>query len=77
VNIGFYDEKNQISAEGFVEGRNFTKKTSAHMAGETKEASQEAPEAIESKRIPRAYREISKGFFRILGGQVEKEKKKK
>jgi len=47
------------------------------MEGEIKSASQEAPEAIEQQRIPKAAREMSKGYFKNLGGQKEQQKEKK
>ena len=47
------------------------------MAGEIKQASQEAPEAIEQQRIPKDARDIAKGYFRNLGGQRDAEEKHK
>lgn len=42
------------------------------MEGEIKQASQEAPQAIETQRIPKAARDMAKGYFRNLGGQDAK-----
>ncbi|MBL8796654.1 MAG: hypothetical protein JNM56_22320 [Planctomycetia bacterium] len=58
--------------DGFAPGENFKSKSSAEIAGEVKQASQEAPEAIEQQRIPKAARDIAKGYFKQLGGQDDK-----
>ena len=46
------------------------------MTGEVRQASQEAPEAIEQQRIPKAARDMAKAYFRNLGGRPEPEPKK-
>jgi chemotaxis protein histidine kinase CheA len=64
-----FDAKGKKIVEGYAPGQNFKKRTNSEISGEIKQASQEAPEAIEQQRIPRAYRESAKGYFRNLGGQ--------
>lgn len=59
--------------DGYAPGENYRKKTTAQIAGEIQQASQEAPEAIEQQRIPKAYRDSAKGYFKNLGGQNNKE----
>ncbi len=61
--------------DGFEKGPNFKAKSGPEIAGDIKQAGQEAPEAIEQQRIPKASRDIAKGFFRNLSGQGEPEKK--
>jgi hypothetical protein len=67
--------KGKIIFDGYAPGPNFRKKTTAELVGEVKQASQEAPEAIEQQRIPRAARDMAKGYFRDLGGLEPKAKK--
>ncbi len=71
-----FDPKGKKIFDGYAPGQNFTKKSSVEIEGEIKAAAQEAPEAIEQQRIPKAYRESAKGYFRNLGGQREPERKK-
>src|SRR5437762_12517120 len=66
-----FDPKGKKIFDGYAPGQNFKKKSGAEMAGEIKQASQEAPEAVEQQRIPRAYRESAKGFYRKLREQTE------
>jgi hypothetical protein len=70
-----FNPKGKKLFDGYAPGQNFKKKTSAEMVGEVKQASQEAPEAIEQQRIPRAARDIAKGYFRNLGTKKEPEPK--
>jgi hypothetical protein len=58
--------------DGFAPGQNFKSKPGAEIAGEVKQAAQEAPEAIEQQRIPKAARDLAKGYFKNLGGQDDK-----
>lgn len=44
-------------------------KTSVTIQGEIQQAAQEAPEAIETQRIPRGYKDTTKGYFRNIGNQ--------
>jgi hypothetical protein len=69
-------DKGKILFDGYAPGPTFRKKSTVEMAGEVRQASQEAPEAIEQQRIPRAAREMAKGYFRNLGGTKEPEQKK-
>ena len=55
--------------------KGFRKKTGAEIAGDIKQASQEAPEAIEQQRIPKAAREMMKGYYEKMRQQAEKELK--
>jgi hypothetical protein len=69
-------DKGKILFDGYAPGPSFKKKSSIEIAGEIRQASQEAPEAIEQQRIPRAAREMAKGYFRNLAGPKEPEPKK-
>ncbi len=72
---GDFDPKGQKELTGFAPGTAFKKKSSSEIAGEIKQASQEAPEAIERQRIPRAASDMAKGYFenfRKLSGDDEK-----
>ena len=60
----------------FLPGRTYKKKSSEEVAGDVKQASQEAPEAIERQRIPRAAQEMAKGYYEKLRQQSEKDQKK-
>jgi uncharacterized coiled-coil DUF342 family protein len=71
-----FDPKGKKIFEGYAPGQNFRGKSSLEMEGEIKQAAQEAPEAIESQRYPKAAQDMVKGYFRNLGGQKEKEAKK-
>lgn len=71
-----FDAKGKKIFDGYAPGQNFRKQSSSELEGEIRQASQEAPEAIEQQRIPRSYRESAKGYFRNLSGQIEKDKKK-
>lgn len=44
-------------------------KTGVSLEGEIKQASQEAPEAVETQRIPRGYKDSTKGYFKNIGNQ--------
>jgi hypothetical protein len=72
-----FDKSGQKEILDFVPGRTYKKKSSAEIAGEVKQASQEAPEAIERQRIPRAASEMAKGYYEKLRQQSEPEKKDK
>jgi uncharacterized coiled-coil DUF342 family protein len=72
-----YDAKGRQLFDGYAPGQNYRKPSRTELIGEIQQASQEAPAAIETQRIPKAYRESAKGYFRNLGGQAEKEKEKK
>jgi len=65
------NKKGKIYHEGYAPGQNFKQKTGPELAGEIKQAAQEAPDAIEQQRIPKAARDMAKGYFKNLGGQKE------
>ena len=70
-----FNPKGQKVFDGFVPGQAFKKKSGVDLATDIKQAAQEAPEAIETQRIPKAARDMAKGYFKNLGGQVEADKK--
>jgi hypothetical protein len=75
---GQFDASGQMEQTGFAPGTSFKKRSSSEIAGEIKQASQEAPEAIERQRIPRAASDMAKGYFenfRKLSGDEEKKDK--
>jgi len=66
--------KGELRIEGFEKGFNLKRpKKSSEIAGEIKQASQEAPEAIDRMRIPKAIGDISKGYFENLRRDTEKQ----
>jgi uncharacterized coiled-coil DUF342 family protein len=67
-----FDAKGKKVFDGYAPGQNFKKKSSAEISGEIQQAQQEAPEAIEQQRIPKAARDMAKEYFRNLGGQGDK-----
>jgi hypothetical protein len=44
-------------------------KKGVSIEGEIKQASQDAPESVETQRIPRGYKDSTKGYFKNIGGQ--------
>jgi uncharacterized coiled-coil DUF342 family protein len=75
---GQFDPKGAKELTGYAPGTSFKKKSSAEIAGDIKQASQEAPEAIERQRIPRAASDMARGYFenfRKLSGDEEKKDK--
>src|SRR5438093_1542533 len=60
--------KGKLIHEGYAPGQNFKQKTGPELAGEIKQAAQEAPDVIEQQPIPKAARDMAKGYFRNLGG---------
>ncbi len=69
-----FDPKGKKEIVHFVEGRSFKKKASSEIAGDVKEASQEAPEALESQHLPRAASDMTKGYYESLRRESEKDK---
>jgi len=66
--------KGDMRIEGFEKGFNLKRpKKSSEIAGEITQASQEAPDAIDRMRIPKAISDISKGYFENLRRSSEKE----
>src|SRR5262249_38651693 len=66
-----FNPKGQKVFDGYAPGQAFKKKAGVDLAGEIKQAAQDAPEAIENQRIPKAAREMARGYFKNLGGQNE------
>ncbi len=75
---GQTDNKGAQEITGYAPGTAFKKKSSAEIAGEIKQASQDAPETIEHQRIPRAASDMARGYFeniRKLSGEDDKKDK--
>jgi hypothetical protein len=65
--------KGELRIEGFEKGFNLKRpKKSSEIAGEIKQATQEAPEAINRMRIPRSVGDISKDYFDNLRREADK-----
>jgi septal ring factor EnvC (AmiA/AmiB activator) len=71
-----FDPKGQKEIQDFVQGRSFKKTPSAEMAGDVKQASQEAPEALERQRLPRAASDMTRGYYENLRNEAEQGQKK-
>jgi len=71
-----FDAKGKKIFDGYAPGQTFRSKKGAEMIGDIQQASQEAPEAIEQQRIPRAARDISRGYFQNMRKQADSEPKK-
>jgi hypothetical protein len=66
--------KGELRIEGFEKGFNLKRpKKSSEIAGEIKQATQEAPEAINRMRIPKSVGDISKDYFDNLRRETDKE----
>lgn len=72
---GKFNAKGQKQFDGFVPGQAFKKKSGVDLATDIRQAAQEAPEAIETQRIPKAARDMARGYFKNLGGLGEADKK--
>jgi hypothetical protein len=72
---GFFDPKGRKSYGGATNGPAFKKSSSVEMAGDIKQAVQEAPEAVEVQRLPKAAKEMVKEYFEKLGNQAPGGKK--
>jgi len=70
-----FDKKGQKEVIDYVPGNSYKKKSSSEVAGDVLQASQEAPEAIERQRLPRAASEMTKGYYEKLREETEKDKK--
>jgi len=66
-----FNAKGKKVFDGYAPGQSFKKKPGVELAGEIQQAAQEAPEAIEVQRIPKAAKDMAKGYFKNLGGQGE------
>ena len=75
---GSLDPKGQKILTGHgPPGRNFKPKSFEEMSREIKirQAAQEAPEALSQQRIPEAAKDITKDYYKSLGGQGEGKQK--
>ena len=72
---GFFDPKGRKTYGGSTTGPAFKKASSVEMAGDIKQAVQEAPEAVEVQRLPKAAKEMVKEYFEKLGDQAPGGKK--
>jgi len=70
-----FDKDGRKEIIDFVPGKAYKKKSSSEIAGEVKQASQEAPEALERQRFPRAASDIARGYYDKLREQAEREQK--
>ena len=70
-----FNPKGRKELAGYAPGRNYKKKSSVEVLDEVRQASQEAPEAIERQRLPKGAGDMARGYFENLGGQKEKPKK--
>lgn len=72
---GFFDPRGRKSYGGSTNGPAFKKASSAEMSKEIQQAVQEAPEAVEVQRLPKAAKDMVKEYFEKLGGQAPPPKK--
>ena len=72
---GFFDPKGRKAYGGSTTGPAFKKASSVEMAGDIKQAVQEAPEAVEVQRLPKAAKDMVKEYFEKLGDQAPGGKK--
>ncbi len=66
-----FNPKGQKVFDGYAPGQAFKKKPGVELAGEIQQAAQQAPDAIEVQRIPKAARDMAKGYFKNLGNQKD------
>lgn len=66
---GNFDPKGRKSYAGATTGPAFKKRTTTELGEEIRQAVQDAPEAVEVQRLPKAAREMVKEYFEKLGGQ--------
>jgi hypothetical protein len=64
-----FDAKGKKIFDGYAPGQNFRKKSTSEIIEDIEQARQESSEAIETQRIPKAARDMAKGYFKNLGGQ--------
>ena len=64
-------DKGKILFDGYAPGQAFKSKPGTELVGEIQQAAQQAPDAIEVQRIPKAARDMAKGYFKNLGGQKD------
>ena len=68
-----FNPKGKKVFDGYAPGQAFKKKPGVELAGEIQQAAQEAPDAIEVQRIPKAARDMAKGYFKNLGGHKKRQ----
>lgn len=73
---GKFNDKGTKIHVGTAEGKSVIGKSGASIIGEIKQASQDAPEAIEIQRIPKGYKDSAKGYFKNIGNQQTETPKK-
>jgi hypothetical protein len=66
-----FNNKGQKIFDGYAPGQAFKSKPGTELVGEIQQAAQQAPDAIEVQRIPKAARDMAKGYFKNLGGQKD------
>jgi septal ring factor EnvC (AmiA/AmiB activator) len=66
-----FNNKGQKIFDGYAPGQAFKSKPGTELVGEIQQAAQQAPDAIETQRIPKAARDMAKGYFKNLGGQKD------
>ena len=71
-----FDAKGKKIFDGYAPGQTFRSKKGAEMIGDIKQASQEAPEAIEQQRIPKTARDMARGYFQHMRQQADSDPKK-
>jgi hypothetical protein len=71
---GFFDPKGRKAYGGSVNGPAFKKSSSVELAGDIKQAVQEAPEAVEVQRLPKSAKDMVKEYFEKLGNQAPDKK---
>jgi hypothetical protein len=64
-----FDPKGQKLFDGWTPGQSYKAKAGPELMGDIRQATQDAPEAIEQQRIPRSARDMAKGYFENLGAQ--------
>jgi hypothetical protein len=71
---GFFDPKGRKAYGGSTNGPAFKKASSAEMSKDIQQAAQDAPEAVEVQRLPKAAKDMVKEYFEKLGGQAPPKK---
>jgi hypothetical protein len=66
-----FNNKGKKVFDGYAPGQAFKSKPTSELAGDIQQAAQQAPDAIEVQRIPKAARDMAKGYFKNLGGQKD------
>jgi hypothetical protein len=74
---GKHDKRGAQEMTGYAPGTSYKKKSSSEIAGEIKQASQDAPGTIEQQRIPRAASDMARGYFENIRKLSDDDKKDK